>query len=44
MDLLVHQEKKATQAAMEKLEMMVIPVNLDVMVHLEGALIDQESL
>lgn len=44
MDLLVHQEKKATQAPMEKLEMMVILVNLDVMVHLEGALTDQGNL
>ena len=44
MDLLVHEERKAIQAPMERLEMMAIPVHLDMMEHLENASIDQESL
>ena len=44
MDLQVHQDKKATQVAMENLEMMAILAYPDVMVHLESATIDQESL
>ena len=44
MDLQVHQDKKATQVAMENLEMMAILAYPDVMAHLESTTIDQESL